>query len=137
MAAVEFEVDGKRYQTEHLSENQRSLLKSLSFTKDLNAEITTKLSALMDLKKIFQNIWESEVGSSIVDLEDGQIDQKITLEDGRVLGTSKLSEKSALCLNYLLTLNDRISECVSQQQVLDTAKISYAKRFHHTLQSSD
>tara|TARA_B100001057_G_scaffold417897_1_gene436851 strand:+ start:277 stop:696 length:420 start_codon:yes stop_codon:yes gene_type:complete len=133
---AEFEVDGRRYQTENLSENQRSLLKSLSFTKDLDAEITRKLSLLMGLKKIFENIWEGEFGSNVVDVKDGQIGQKIMLVDGSTLNTSKLSKKSALCLEHLLTLNDRISECINQQQVLDTAKISYSKSFYHTLETS-
>jgi hypothetical protein len=48
---AKFEIAGQTYDSDNISESQKQLVSSLSFTKELNKEIELKLSLIIEIKK--------------------------------------------------------------------------------------
>ena len=90
---AKFEVAGQTYDSDDISESQKQLVSSLSFTKELNKEIELKMSLLIETKKILEKVWENEVGSKIVDTVKKKTGTQVKLANGKKLNFSKLSEK--------------------------------------------
>lgn len=134
---VKFEVAGRTYDSDEISESQKQLISSLSFTKELNKEIELKLGLLTETKNILENIWQDEIGSKIVDTSKKKTGTQIELENGNKLAFSNLSEKAAACSKKLLFINEQINYYNNQLQVLDTAKISYSKGIYKSFEVTE
>ena len=129
---AKFDVEGRTYDSDDISESQKHLISSLSFTKELNKEIELKMSLLIETKKILEKVWENEVGSKIVDTVKKKTGTQVKLANGKKLNFSKLSEKAAACSKKLSFINEQISYYNNQLQVLDTAKITYSKGLYQS-----
>jgi hypothetical protein len=129
---AKFEVAGQTYDSDNISESQKQLVSSLSFTKELNKEIELKLSLIVEIKKILEKVWEDEIGSKIVGTLQKKTGSQIKLANGKKLNFSNLSEKAAACSKKLLFINEQISYYNNQLQVLDTAKITYSKGIYQS-----
>ena len=134
---AKFEFEGKSYDSEDLSESQKQLIKTLSFTKDLNEEIDHKRNALLKIRDIFEKVWENEFESKIIDFYQKKKDTQIILENGKKLSLSKLSEKAVSCFKKLLFLNEQILYYGNQLEVLDTAKITYSRSIYESLKVTE
>ena len=134
---AKFEFEGQTYDSKDLSDSQKQLIKTLSFTKDLNREIERKLNVLMKIRDMFERVWDSEFDSKIIDYSEKKTDTQIKLENGKKLSLSKLSEKAISCFNSLLFLNDQILYCNNQIQVLDTAKITYSRSIYESFKVTE
>ena len=129
---AKFEVAGQTFDTNEISESQKELISSLSFTKELNKEIELKLSLLEEIKKILEKVWDDEIGSKMIDTSKKKTGTQIKLENGKKLNFSKLSDKAAACAKKLLFIDEQISYYNNLLQVLDTAKISYSKGIYQS-----
>ena len=129
---AKFEVAGQTYDSDEISESQKQLISSLSFTKDLNKEIELKLGLLIEIKKVLEKVWKDEIGSKIVDASKKKTGTQLKLENGKKLDFSKLSEKALACSKKLLFIDEQISYYNNLLQVLDTAKISYSKGIYQS-----
>ena len=129
---VKFEVAGRTYDSDEISESQKQLISSLSFTKELNKEIELKLSLLIEINKILEKVWDNEIGSKIIDTSKKKTGTEIKLENGKKLKFSELSEKAAACAKKLAFIDEQISYYNNLLQVLDTAHISYSKGIYQS-----
>ena len=129
---AKFEVAGRTYDSNDISENQKQLMRSLSIAKELNKEIELKLSLFIEIKKVLEKAWLDEIGSKIVDTSKKKTGTQIKLENGKNLKFSKLSKKAAACSKKLLFISEQVSYYNNQLQVLDTAKISYSKSIYES-----
>lgn len=134
---AKFEVDGKTFYTENLSDEQKYLLNSLSITSDLMAEVNFKNKLFLDAKKNLEKSWVSEFGSRIKNFSEKATDIKITLANGKKLELSKLSHAAANLFKNLNFLSEQINYYQNQIQVLDTAKITYSKSFYAIIKGAE
>ena len=134
---AKFEIEGKTFDTEDFSDEQKYLINSLSITSGLMTEVKFKNELFLDARKNLENSWVSEFGSKIKNFSEKSTDIKITLANGKKLELSKLSHTAANCFNSLNFLSEQINYYQNQIQVLDTAKITYSKSFYAIINGAE
>jgi hypothetical protein len=134
---AEFEIEGKSYDTKNFSEHQKELIKSLSVTKQLIAELMFKNELFFAQKKELEKTLSNELGSKITEIWEDRKGPQIKLENGKKLKLSDLSDSAVTNSRNLSFLNEQINYYYNQLQVLDTAKITYSKIFFETIKGAE
>ena len=134
---AKFEVEGNTFDTKNFSEDQTSLVNSLSITDNLIKELTTKHMMFLNEKQSTEKVLEAELGSEIKKYSETSSDINIILSNGEKTSLSAFDTKTKNLFTKLLFLNDQISYYSNQLQVLDTAKITYSKIFYETLMGAE
>ncbi len=134
---AEFEVEGNILDTNNFSEDQDSLINSLSITKELIAELTKKHELFLSEKESIEKGLEEKFGSKIKQFSETSSGVYVTLSSGKKKSLSELDDQVANLLKKLLFLNDQLNYYQNQLQVLDTAKITYSKIFYQTIKGAE
>lgn len=134
---AEFEIEGKSYDTKNFSERQKELIKSLSVTKRLIAELMFKNELFFAQKKELEKTLSNELGSKIMEIWEDSKGPQIKLENGKKFNLSDLSDLAMANARNLSFLNGQINYYYNQLQVLDTAKITYSKVFFETITGAE
>ena len=128
-----FSFDGSEYDTETLTQSQKTMLASLTFVKTLTNENFVKGEIKKRFKASLMDQLKEELGSKITDVNLIDDTVKLTLENGSTHVLSELEEHVGEKVRTLSSLELDILEISNTLQVLHTAKITYSKQFSESL----
>ena len=128
-----FNIDGKTYDPNCLTDEQRQALSNLSFVKLLTNEKIAKNLILERYKSSLVNNLKETLGKNIIDIKIDETTSSIILENGTEQPINELEDDTKIQVQTLSNINSDLLELKNMLQVLDTARITYSKEFYRSL----
>ena len=134
---AKFQVEGKSYDTENFSEHQKSVVNSLSVTKNLIADVTYKNELFTVIRQELEKSLKKKFGSKIKAISDNKTDPFLSLANGKKIKFEEIEKKAFADVVNLSFINEQITYYNNLLQVLDTAVLAYSKSFYETIKGAE